>query len=129
MKTAKHIWLLLQALYEIVRYDVLLPLRGSGHTLRQLRQQSVALKPASKELEQAICDAVLLATCIYWKPVLCLQRSVCTVRLLRKHGVHARLVIGYRPSPFFSHAWVEVDGRVVYGSPAYQKRLQPLHVA
>src|SRR5215813_13721417 len=55
--------------------------------------------------------------------------TVCTVRLLRKHGVHARLVIGYRPSPFFSHAWVEVDGRVVYGSPAYQKRLQPLFVA
>ena len=128
MKTAKHIRLLLQALYELVRYDVLLRLRASGHTLRQLRQQSVALKPASKELEQAICDAVLLATCLYWKPVLCLQRAVCTVRLLRKHGVNARLVIGYRPSPFFSHAWVEVDGRVVYGSPAYQKRLQPLYV-
>ena len=57
-----------------------------------------------------------------------LQRTVCTVRLLRKHGVHARLVIGYRPLPVFSHAWVEVDGRVVYGSPAYQKRLHPLYV-
>jgi hypothetical protein len=79
-------------------------------------------------MEKAICDAVLLATCFYWKPVLCLQRAVCTVRLLRRYGIHARLVIGYRPSPFFSHAWVEVDGRVVYGSPAYQKRLMPLHV-
>src|ERR1041384_5341892 len=69
------------------------------------------------------------STCFYWKPVLCLQRAVCTVRLLRRHGIFARLVIGYRPSPFFSHAWVEVDGRVVYGSPAYQKRLKPLHVA
>ncbi|HEX2267923.1 MAG TPA: lasso peptide biosynthesis B2 protein, partial [Pyrinomonadaceae bacterium] len=76
-----------------------------------------------------ICDAVLLATCFCWKPVLCLQRAVCTVRMLRKHGINARLVIGYRPSPFFSHAWVEVDGRVVYGSVAYQKRLMPLHVA
>jgi len=94
-----------------------------------LKRQSIAAKSTSRELEQAICDAVLLATCFYWKPVLCLQRSVCTVRLLRRHGIAARLVIGYRPSPFFSHAWVEVDGRVAYGSPAYQKRLRLLQVA
>src|SRR5437870_109830 len=80
---------------------------GFGCIQRQLSSQSIAAKPTSPELEQAICDAVLLATCLYWKPVLCLQRSVCAVRLLRKHGVVGRLVIGYRPAPFFSHAWVE----------------------
>ena len=61
----------------------------------------------------ALIDAVLLATCLYWKPVLCQQRSVCVVRLLRKHGIPGRLVIGYRPAPFFAHAWAEVEGRVV----------------
>jgi hypothetical protein len=126
MKKAK---LVLRALYEIVRYEVLLSLLGSGRILSQLKRQFTATKPAGADLEKTICDAVLLATCFYWKPVLCLQRAVCTVRLLRKHGIQARLVIGYRPSPFFSHAWVEVDGRVVYGSPAYQQRLLPLHVA
>jgi hypothetical protein len=129
MKRARYTWLLVSALYEIARYEAIVRLRGFGRILSQLRVQSIAEKPASRELEQAICDAVLLATCIYWKPVLCLQRSVCTVRLLRKHGIAARLVIGYRPSPFFSHAWVEVDGRVAYGSPAYQKRLRTLCVA
>ena len=118
-----------RALYEIVRYEVIVSLRGSGRILSQLKRQSIAAQPKSKELEKAICDAVHLATCFYWKPVLCLQRAVCTVRLLRRHGIFARLVIGYRPSPFLSHAWVEVEGRVVYGSPAYQKRLMPLHVA
>jgi len=127
MKKAKHIWLVIRALYEIARHDVVLRLRGPGRTLQQVSRQSVSAKP-NRELEQAICDAVLLATCLYWKPVLCLQRSICTARLLRKHGVNARMVIGYRPAPFFAHAWVEVDGRVVYGSPAYQKRLQPLYV-
>lgn len=125
----KRAWLIFAALYEIARYEVIVSLLGSGHILSQLKRQSIAAKPTSRELEQAICDAVLLATCFYWKPVLCLQRSVCTVRLLRKHGIVARLVIGYRPSPFFSHAWVEVDGRVAYGSPAYQKRLRLLQVA
>jgi hypothetical protein len=124
----KKIRLVFRALYEIVRYDVVLSLLGSGRILSQLKRQPVSARKVRAELEKAICDAVLLATCFYWKPVLCLQRAVCTVRLLRRHGIYARLVIGYRPSPFFSHAWVEVDGRVVYGSPAYQKRLTPLHV-
>src|SRR5262249_27639372 len=117
-----------RALYEIARYEVVLSLQGSGPILSQLKRQSVTAKTTSAELEKTICDAVLFATCFYWKPVLCLQRAVCTVRLLRRNGINARLVIGYRPSPFFSHAWVEVDGRVLYGSTAYQKRLLPLHV-
>ena len=125
----KKSWLMCRALYEIARYEVIVSLRGSGRVLSQLKRQSIAARPTNQELEKAICDAVHLATCFYWKPVLCLQRAVCTVRLLRRHGIFARLVIGYRPSPFFSHAWVEVDGRVVYGSAAYQKRLMPLHVA
>jgi hypothetical protein len=125
----KKSWLLGRALYEIVRYELILSLQGSGRILSQLKGQSIAARPSDQDLEKAICDAVHLATCFYWKPVLCLQRAVCTVRLLRRHGIFARLVIGYRPSPFLSHAWVEVDGRVVYGSAAYQKRLMPLHVA
>ena len=121
--------LVVRALYEIARYELVLSLLGSGRILSQLKRQSVSIQSNSPELEKTICDAVLLATCFYWKPVLCLQRAICTVRLLRRHGIHARLVIGYRPSPFFSHAWVEVDGRVLYGSAAYQKRLLPLHIA
>src|SRR5262245_32755997 len=134
MKSAKQVWLVFRALYELACYEVVVRSCGSRRILRELRRQSIAAHPTSPELgshelERAICDAVLLATCFYWKPALCLQRSVCTVRLLRRHGIVARLVIGYRPSPFFSHAWVEVDGRVVYGSTAYQKRLMPLYVA
>lgn len=124
----KKTGLVIRALYELARYEMVLSLLGSGRILSQLKRQSISTKANSPESEKTICDAVLLATCFYWRPVLCLQRAVCTVRLLRRHGVNARLVIGYRPSPFFSHAWVEVDGRVVYGSAAYQKRLLPLHV-
>jgi hypothetical protein len=127
MKKIGYAWLVFRALCELVRYEALLCLRGFGCIQRQLSRQSAAENLASPDLERAICDAILLATCLYWKPVLCLQRSVCAVRLLRKHGVMARLAIGYRPAPFFSHAWVEVDGRVVNGSSAYQKRLRLLY--
>jgi hypothetical protein len=127
MKRAKYAWLVFRALYELARYEAIISLLNFGCIQRQVSRQSIAAKPTSPELEQSICHAVLLATCLYWKPVLCLQRSVCAVRLLRKHGIVARLAIGYRPAPFFSHAWVEVDGRVVNGSPAYQKRLRLLY--
>jgi len=134
MNKARYAWLMFKAICELVRYELIVRSRGFERILSQLRDQAMGTKPtaailANLELERTISDAVLVATCFYWKPVLCLQRAVCTVRLLREHGIPARMVIGYRPSPFFSHAWVEVNGRVVYGSPAYQKRLLPLHVA
>jgi hypothetical protein len=116
----------LRALYELFRYEVIVWLFGVGRILSHLKRQAVHTKQTAPE--ELICDAVHVATCFYFKPVLCLQRAVCTVRLLRRYGIAARLVIGYRPSPFFSHAWVEVDGRVVYGSSGYQKQLIPLHV-
>jgi Transglutaminase-like superfamily len=123
-----YTWLVFRALYELARYEVMIALRGFGFIQGHLKRQSIAAKAAGPGLQEIICNAVLLATCLYWKPVLCLQRSVCAVRLLRRYGISAKLVIGYRPAPFFSHAWVEVDGRVVNSSAAYQSRMRVLCV-
>jgi hypothetical protein len=121
--------LVARAWCELIRYDIVHVFPGRGRL-----ELPAARTPGSRgnphaASERAICDAVVLATCLYFKPVLCLQRSVCAARLLRAHGVVARLVIGYRAVPFFSHAWVEVDGRVVNDSPVYQQRLRILHTA
>jgi len=129
MKKIRFASFVFAAFFEIVRYEIVLKMRGSGRILQQLNRRGWSRKPFTRELERDICDAVLLATCFHWKPVLCLQRSVCTARLLRRCGIDALVVIGYRPSPFFSHAWVEVDGRVIYGSPAYKQQLRPLFVS
>ena len=66
---------------------------------------------------ERVCRAVDLACIWYFKEVECLQRSVVTARLLRKHGIHACLVIGVRHVPFKAHAWVEVEGQVVNDKP------------
>lgn len=129
MSKARYCFLVLRALFEMVRYDVIVSSVGIGRILRQLRSQHVPFKQCREDLQKAICDAVLLASCFYWKPVLCLQRSVCTTILLRKHGIGAKVVIGYRPAPFFSHSWVEVNGQVAYGSAAYRERLEILAIA
>ena len=129
MQRVEYILSVLRALRELSLYDATNALRGFGYIQRQLKRQSPVAKAADPELREAVCNAVLLATCLYWKPVLCLQRSVCAVRLLRSYGIAAKLVIGYRPAPFFSHAWVEVDGRVVNGPAAYQSRMRVLCTA
>ena len=62
----------------------------------------------------------------YWKRAACLQRSAASTWLLRRHGVAADMVIGFRPLPFESHAWVEVNGQVVNDRPQYQRAFQIL---
>jgi hypothetical protein len=122
----KNVLLVFCALYELARYDLVSALRGSAN-MRRLGPQPITHNPTSHDLVRTTCNAVSLAACLYWKPVLCLQRSVCMVRLLRKRGVAARLVIGYRPAPFFFHAWVEVNDRIVNDSATFQERLHVLY--
>ena len=63
----------------------------------------------------------------YVKRAACLQRSFVATRLLRRHGFAAEMVIGCRPLPFESHAWVELDGRVVNDLPQYQRAFTVLN--
>jgi hypothetical protein len=126
MTTPRYAWLVWRALCELVRFDVIHAVRGFPGIRRQLARHRVRPAQTARATEADVCDAVVLASCLYWKPVRCLQRSVCAVRLLRSRGIAARLVIGCRPVPFFSHAWAEVDDRVVNDSPEYAKQLQRL---
>jgi hypothetical protein len=123
---AKYALVTVQALWELARYDLMNVVFGFKRMHRQLAAQRPKNRACPPELQKLVLDAVCLAGCFYYKPILCLQRSVVAARLLRKTGVEARLVIGYRPAPFFSHAWVEVDGSVVNDSQAYKEWLQVL---
>lgn len=122
----KNTLLVLQALWELIRYDLVNVTLGFQHICRQVARQPVASQTFPRQRESLVCDAVSLASCFYYKPVRCLQRSVVATRLLKKSGIKSSLVIGYRPAPFLSHAWVEVDGRVVNDSPVYKERLHVL---
>jgi hypothetical protein len=121
-----YTWLVIRAFWELVLYNLINTVMGFRHVYRYVERQRVAPHRAPPAQEALVCDAVSVAACFYWKRVLCLQRSVVTTRLLRKSGIEGRMVIGYQPSPFFSHAWVEVNGRVVNDSPAYKERMHVL---
>lgn len=51
-----------------------------------------------------------------WSPfrITCLPLSFSVAAHLRRKSIPAQLVIGVRPTPFVSHAWVEID-KTVYG--------------
>jgi prolyl oligopeptidase len=66
---------------------------------------------------QQICHAMDIACVLYFKTVLCLQRSVALTMLLRRFGLAAELVVGARILTAKAHAWVEIKRVVVNDKP------------
>ncbi|MBB6143719.1 hypothetical protein HNQ77_001668 [Silvibacterium bohemicum] len=92
------------------------------HGLKRLheivRQHSViSMQSATGPSSELLCRAADYACVLYFKQVLCLQRSCATTLLLRRYGWGAQMVIGAQIIPFESHAWVEVGGIVVNDKP------------
>lgn len=53
----------------------------------------------------------------------CLAYSYALVRLARRLGMPAKLVVGVRTRPFLSHAWVELHGEIVSDTPTLRRSL------
>jgi hypothetical protein len=108
-----HAWLGLLA-FDLARAA------GFARVHRWVKHRRTRPRRSSASIEEIVW-AVDEACVWYVKRAACLQRSVVATWLLRRHGWRAELVIGCRPLPFESHAWVEVDGQVVNDRPQYQK--------
>jgi hypothetical protein len=113
-------WLIAQAVVGLVAYDIVSAAWGFKRVHAVVR----ARRPAphrSRQTAERVCRAVAEACVWYPTRAFCLQRSWVATLLLRRYGWPAELVIGYRPIPIDSHAWVEIEGRVVNDRPQYQK--------
>jgi hypothetical protein len=108
--------LVLRAYFGLLRVDLQLAVRGFAAVHARVKKfaRTTRIQPASAE---EICRAVDVACVLYFKEVLCLQRSAAAACLLRQHGIPAELVIGVQQWPFRAHAWVEVAGRIVNDKP------------
>lgn len=116
----KDVLLVLEALGALALFD-LLAWWGFARVHAFTRALPVAREARDPETVARVCRAVEEACVWYVKRAFCLQRSTVATWLLRRRGVAAELVIGYRPMPVDSHAWVEVGGQVVNDRPQYQK--------
>ena len=83
----------------------------------RVRRTPLGTRPTRTLGRAQICEAVDLAAVLYFRKVLCLQRSAAAACLLKKHGFPAQLVIGVQQMPFAAHAWVELDGLVLNDKP------------
>jgi Transglutaminase-like superfamily len=111
--------LTLEAWLALAAFDVALA-AGFARARALVRRSRVRTRRAPAAVDDVVW-AVEEACVWYVKRVACLQRSAVAARLLSRHGVPADVVIGCRPAPFESHAWVEVHGRVVNDRPQYQR--------
>jgi hypothetical protein len=98
-----------------------------GIPLRQRRPG-----PDAAAIIARVNEAIDRAAVWYPRYLRCLPRSIAATWLLRRRCVPATFVIGIRKVPFYAHAWVEVDGRVVNDAASVQllypavDRLMPL---
>jgi hypothetical protein len=109
--------LVLKAYCTLIQFDVSLSRGNFAKLYNKVRNCPVATHASAPDVIENICSAIDMACIWYWKEVLCLQRSAATACLLKKSGVTAQMVIGAQQMPFKSHAWVEVNGRVVNDKP------------
>jgi hypothetical protein len=116
----------LKAWFLLLYLDYLMRFRGFQRVHTVVRKQRVHAvdRPPANELE--LSGAMDLACVFYFKRVLCLQRSAALVLLLRLQGRAAELIIGAQLCPFLSHAWVEIDRRVINDKPYVQEIFQVL---
>ena len=117
--------LVAQAWAGLAAFDIA-RLGGFTRVHERIRECSVGASTSDGSRTAEIVWAVDEACVWYVKRVHCLQRSAVATRLMRQHGIAAELVIGYRPIPFESHAWVEVNGHVVNDRPQYQRAFSVL---
>jgi hypothetical protein len=81
---------------------------------RAIKQWPVTkAKKVDQKALNNLCVTVVKACTWFPKLSKCLQQSTAATCFLRQCGFPAEMAIGIRRMPFSSHAWVEVNGKVV----------------
>lgn len=104
----------------LLRYDVA-SMTKFGRVYDMVSRAPTRSDRSGDEVVNDVLRAVDHACVWYVHRCYCLQRSATAAMMLRRRGVPAEVVIGFRPAPIDSHAWVEVNGRVVNDHAQYQK--------
>jgi hypothetical protein len=116
----------LEGYWLLIRIEAVMLFRGLGALHRSVRKSLVRTRKRTITCADELCRAMDLACVFYPKRVMCLQRSAATTLLLRRYGIGAEMVIGAQMLPFKSHAWVELDGKVINDKPYVLEMYRPL---
>jgi len=107
--------------------DAILKIAGFSGLHQTVKHWKLAINPA-EDAEMIVRGCATVERACTWHPKqeLCLQRSAVAACLLRSLGVPAEMVIGVHKMPFYGHAWVEVNGKVVNDDKNVQSFFQEL---
>ena len=107
-----HSWLLL--LY----FDWIMHWRNFRELHRIVEEEPIRPTTSARMTPyEDLSRAMDYACVLYFRRVLCLQRSSATAVMLRRYGWNAEMLIGAQILPFKSHAWCEINGVVVNDKP------------
>jgi Transglutaminase-like superfamily len=123
-----RIILVLQAFRELIAHDLFMSRHDFASLHRHVRVFPVRRVVADPSQTEAVASALDIACCFYPKQALCLQRSAVLVKMLRRHGIPANMIIGAQKLPFKAHAWVEVEGQVIHDRLATREKFLRLEV-
>jgi hypothetical protein len=109
----------LKAFLILVKVNFYIKFRGLHSTIqlikKSLKSQSIYIVPQPEEL-RTLANVVNKACLIYPTRTKCLEWAMTFVLLALRKGWKCNLEIGVQNYPFFAHAWVECDGKVVMDS-------------
>lgn len=108
--------LMARALFELVYIEAVMALGGMRGLQNVITRTPIRARADGRSEMPTIIRSMNRGCIYYFKRVMCLQRAAVVTRLLRRRGVPAVLVIGCQIAPVRSHAWVEVDGKIVSGN-------------
>jgi Transglutaminase-like superfamily len=109
----------------LIRAEITLRIRGFKRIYNAVR--ALPTRQVDREAQipyERLSQAMDLACVFYPKTVLCLQRSIATVFLLRSYGWPAELVNGCDIGTFENHAWAELFDQVVSDKPYMHEMYQ-----
>jgi hypothetical protein len=106
-----------EALWELAAADLTLALGNFAALRRRVGNEQLRSCSDDAFVVERVCRAVRIACVWYYKPVLCLQRSAVTARMLKRRGIDAHMVVGAMRVPLRAHAWVCVQDRIVDERP------------
>lgn len=116
----------MESWFLLVYFDYLMWNGGFVRVQKELLSEPVRQIRGKEPNAASLSHAMDLACVFYLKRVLCLQRSAALAVLLRRHGWPAEMVIGAQMLPFRSHAWIEVEGKIVNDKPYMTEIFQVL---
>jgi|ERR1700722_5472258 hypothetical protein len=120
-------YLFLRSYFMLIVVDVALRSAGLKSAYTIVRKSKIKLIAGDRRVPyERICRAMDLACVFYSKTVLCLQRSVACVAVLRAYGWPAELVTGCSIGTFENHAWAELNGAIVNDKPYMHEMYQVL---